>query len=601
VIGLIATTETDKREYDDSVRFRVEQPAGNPFMTTEATVIGKDSSDLNPYVIAQAVTHDSWESITALRAEAVAQAWHYVERYPASPRACTNLGLALMNSGHPDKAAVAFKRALELEPHHYLARINLVRAHIAQNMLNDAEELCVHLAQERVDDPNPLMSLADIATRRGNLDEAARLWQQAIALKQETTVYARLHLAMVLLSLRRYREAISQLKIATRLDVRSAVLHHGLGIAYALAGDTGRASRAFKAALALAPQMPEAIHGLCGILLMEGKSSAAQPVLKEYLKDVRNDAVAYDLLAWAYFQQAGFRESRSQLFRALRALEEASSETIEIHRARILNNLGVCDWLLQERDEANRWFRRAIEAHPNTPLPYHNLVRLILWSQPREAETLLLDCTQQFPEDVETQTLLASALEIQGQYEEAIKTLQRVVGKGKASHETLITLAGLLTDCRHNPAAALPLLDEVRRLAPNDTLAANNRAYTYLILGDITAARDILASVPDHEVSGVSAIVLPATRGLLALREGDFERARGGYAKAEQVAKELGQTVAIPMIRHKMHLEFARAYKGMGALAKARQEVREGMSTPGESRYRRDLKTLAVELSAVQA
>lgn len=608
MISSTATTEVNKREYDESALFRVEQPASNPFMTTAAVVIREDGKGIDDGTIDVGVTEvmaaDVRATISDIHADIVAQSHRQVDRYPSSARAYTNLGLALINKGQLHDAAKAFEAALGLVPWHYPAVINLVHLRIVQGQFDDAERMCAHLLQERPSDPNPLMSLADIAVRREDLVLGATLWQHAIDL-QPRAAFARLHLAMVLLRLSRHREAIAQLKVATRLDVRSAALHQGLGVAYTFAKDQGRALRSFKTALTLAPGMPEAIHGVCDILLRQGKAKAAESILKRYLTDTRDDAVAYDLLAWAYVQQSRFREARAQLFHASRVLGAASSKMIQAHRARILNNLGVCDWWLHEPEEAIRRFKDATNAHPDSVLPYHNLARLLMMQHPNDAWEVLRDCKQKFPADAETPILLASVYEIQGQYNEAIEELERVVRTGKASADTVSTLAGLLTDCRHDPAAGLELLDKAHYVgSPSDAaIAANNRAYAHLMQGNTAAARDVLASVQDGQVSSMAAIVLSATRGLLALREGDIEGGKEGYEKAERLAKAQGQIAiaVVPMIRQKRHLELAHTYELMGDRTAARREVREALFTAGRSRYQHDLEALAAKLNTTQS
>ena len=83
---------------------------------------------------------------------------------------------------------------------------------------------------ERPDDPHPVMSLADLAARRGEHEGAVRLWEEAIQLAPEPAL-PRYHLGLLLLSLDRHAEAIGHLKRAARDEVRSAAVHHGLGVA----------------------------------------------------------------------------------------------------------------------------------------------------------------------------------------------------------------------------------------------------------------------------------------------------------------------------------------------------------------------------------
>ena len=79
-----------------------------------------------------------------------------VERRPRSAgEAHANLGIALGNSGLWEGAAAEFERALEIDPQHYVAAINLARLMVEKGDFDGAEPIYKRLLEHYPQTPTP--------------------------------------------------------------------------------------------------------------------------------------------------------------------------------------------------------------------------------------------------------------------------------------------------------------------------------------------------------------------------------------------------------------------------------------------------------------
>src|SRR5260370_5789959 len=205
---------------------------------------------------------------------------------------------------------------------------------------------------------------------------------------------------MALLATHNPREAIKHSRAATHLEVRSPVMHYGLGIAYLFSGNDQKAVLAFRAALTLAPRMSSAIHGLAMTLLNQGHNDEVIDLLSKYLKKEAGDYQAKEIIAFAYMQQKQYKKVRSYLFEALQLVPKNGDE-VDLHQARLANNLGVCYGLLNDTEEAMRLFQHSIQAKPDLASGvYYNLIRLqITTGHFAEARQTINASIAQFPND----------------------------------------------------------------------------------------------------------------------------------------------------------------------------------------------------------
>lgn len=596
MIDLLVTEKTDDPGFVSGVpHFQVDLPTGTSLIAATSLAFSQHGEGVEVTPMEYSERDARTDSADTILKDIVSESQRQVERYPTSSRAHVNLGLALLNCGEFDQAAREFEEALHIDPTQYLPAASLAQVRILQKRLEEAEEIFLRLKQAYPDDPRPLMNLADMAARRGRFDESVLLWKEIIQ-HRANDASAQFHLGMALLAIHFPNEAIKHLRTAAHLEARSPVMYYGLGIAYLFSGNNPKALLAFRAALTLAPGMSSAIHGLAMTLLNQGHIDEVIDLLSKYLKKEEDDYQAEELIAFAYMQQKQYKKVRSHLFEALRLVPKSGDE-VDLDRARLANNLGICYGLLNDTEEAMRLFQHSIQTKPDlAPGVYYNLIRLqITTDNLDEARQIINACIRQFPQDEEAHLWLATLLDRQGYGNEAIALVQQLVQAEGASSEAYKQLASLIMDWKQDFSAALAVLDEAQQRFPHDVGIMNLLAYTHLMQGNPGSARTVLAATP-KKVPQREEILLSATWGLVHLWEGDFEQGKQGYLRAEQIARQQERGNLIPVIQQKMHLELARAYKRAGDLKKAQREVRAGLSKQYTGSYRRDLERLAKNL-----
>jgi Flp pilus assembly protein TadD len=524
-----------------------------------------------------------------------------VRRFPNDANVLSNYGMALLNLGRVDEAVATFHRALAVSPKHFISLASLARIRTSQGRFDEAESLYEQLHASNPKNASPLVNAAYIELRRNNVAKARELLLRAISV-DESAVLPRYVMALVLLSLRRPKDAISQLRAAVRIDVRAFALHQALGVAYLMAEDPKGAERSFRMALALAPDKQNAVRALSNVLLQHRQFNPLATLLGEYLEKSQDDAGARELLAYALIEQKQFTEARRQLQAALKSLRDGGSN-IGQQKSRILNNLGVCEDAEGNLESAGKLFVESIESSPaHDILVRHNLARVRMrQNQFWETHEILESCRDSAPGNHDTEELEGTLLAAQQKSAEAITLLTRELESGSATEGSYAMLSGLLADEERLPEEGAKVASEGLKRYPLSKLLTNNLAYCLLMSGQGQEARRVLESMP-HNARSIrldTPSALAATWGLLFLWEGDLEKGRDEYKRAEQLASGVVPANLPAIVRQKMHLEIARAYVRKREFTKAKVEISRGLSVKkGREIYREDSDELLKSLEA---
>jgi tetratricopeptide (TPR) repeat protein len=583
--------------------FHLDPPEVSPFVAMVPSTVTRDenSFDLN-------WVENSFEPATA-RAERIlddilGRSERDVQRFPNVAQVHANLGVALLNRGRLEEASNEFVAALKLSPRHFMSLANLARIRTLQGQFIEAENLYEELSVYHSGEISPLVNLAYIALRREDLGRAFSILEKAIS-RDSDAILPRYLMAVILLKVGRPREAIGHLRVASKSDIRSLAVHQALGVAFMMAGEAKRAVRSFKAALALAPDKQNAVRALSNVLLQHRQFEALSELLEAYLEKTPDDTVARELLGESFLAQGVYPTARKHFASAFRSIEARTTPGEEIHKARLINNIGVCRDFEADLELAAQCFLRSIELDPAFSNVAHlNLARVrIREGSLDQASKILEICRERAPENHQTPELQAFVLEKQKRYNEAIQLLISEIHTGHATEGGYGYLSGLLTDVKHDFDSACKIATEGLERYPVSVLLHNNLAYSLLMDGQTARARQVLESIPRGVRMNRSDLptVVAATWGLLYVWEGEIEKGKEQYRVAELLANETRQRELPPIVRQKMHLELARAYIRQGDIGAARIEVSRGLSVRnGRDIYAQDLESLRdhVEKSA---
>ncbi len=596
-----ASNEKDVKQADVAPQFTADSPQISPLAVSSAISVTKSHSGVMLSFVNEIEEGSSVRHSRTIADKMIARSAREVERRPKSSKAHTNLGIALLNAGDINSAQIEFDAALAIDPTNYIASMKLARIKVAQDLLDDAAITYSALRTHYPKDPAPVLSLAYIAMRKEQYEAAAKLLRDAIRIGHKA-ITAKYFLGIVLLKLGRNQEAISTLRAAAHLEVRSPALYEALGVAYSVAGDFRRATVAFKTALSLTPWAQNAVRGLARALLELKQIDETVSLLTRYLEENAQDNDAKQLLAKAYAIRRQFRSAIGQLTQVWGNVDENDRSTTAL-RFRLANNIGTHYMDSGEVGQAEQWFLRAIKIGPDiSPIPQNNLARVyILRKDVSRALDVLRAARTKFGDDPDTVLLIAGSLEKIGLYDDAIAQLRPIVTTGKATPELYAILGSLLAEDKQDYKTALQTLKEgYSKYSENDILG-NTLAYVYLTLGDAQSARPILerhrVTIEDKWAQLGNRICLTATYGLLRIVEGDIEEGIRLYKKAEQLSSEFGDKSLARTVAQKKHLELARAYVRNRDFQAAYEQIRKGLAIhDGRLSYDQQLRALEKDI-----
>ena len=588
MIEAVLRPPTTEERLSSAPAFMVNSPTLNPFVTPGSVVFVKTDDHFDLEWTDERRTAPTPSAIK-LADEFIARSRREADRHSGSPRALTNLGVALMAAGEADDAIETFEATLRLDDRHFPALAHLARLRLLGDELREADQLATKLRKLYPRDAVAPLLLGCIALRRGDAEQAVRELTIAAKLDKGSALPHYL-LGMVLLGMRRNRDAIAHLRKATRLDNRSPTLQRGLGVAYASCGNLGRAIRCLRASLALDPEAPETVHALGRVLIQHGDTESAVHLLTAFVDRNPRDSVGQELLAQGYKALDKHRSVKRHLQMALESLDGDDSVESTIERARLMNNIGVACASFGALGDAERWYETALDTAPH-PISYRNLFGIYSEQQKGSAARRVLNrWLQSFPDDDEAALQLAVRHTETDDVAQGLDELKRLTKSADVSARAYSALGYVLSDSLGKMDSAIDILKDGYERFPQDAAVANNLAYVYLMSDMASDARQVLERVPKEDLA--SSVYLMATWGLLLLREGNLTDAQRHYDRAAALAAQKGLNRLAQAARQKMHLELARHYLRADNPKLASAEIREGLAIGGKKRFQEDLREL---------
>jgi|ERR1041385_5484559 tetratricopeptide (TPR) repeat protein len=600
---MIVTTDTrEARQAEQDAQFNVAPPRFSPLAANGPLSFTKNEDTFD--IHCGPVVEEYAGCVSQISARLIERSRRDVEKRPGSAKAHTNLGIALLNAGNVTHATEEFERALSINPKQYVAGTSLAKIKVDMGDFDIAANIYRDLQCHYPLNSTLVLSLAQIAIRKEEYEQAVQLLREAIRFGHKA-VTAKYYLAMVLLKLGNNREAIVQLRSALQSEVRAPFLYEGLGIAYNLSGDQRRALVAFKTALALAPDSQSAILNVAQMELDLKEVGSAKELLREYLDRSPNDLTVKEMLGRAYHEAKQYRSAIAQKLQLLAELDRRGIED-RSRRARIANNLGASYIGDGQLNEAEKWLQNSISTDADAgPLAYDNLGRLYLQqNNVSKAIAILRESRRRFPKNEDSAILLAALLVDESMYDEAIVVLRRVIDTGKATDLSYGLLACILADEKADYDGALAVMLESYSQWGSEPMCVNHLAYVYLVRGEPIRARQVLEKhrnllKHDSKAPLATRAVLTATWGLLHIAEGNLGVGEEMYRKAQTLASEAGDQVLAAAAIQKMHLELARALLKIGEVSAARTHLKAGLNVRnGVREYERRLQKMSTETAS---
>jgi len=195
----------------------------------------------------------------------------------SSPEIHNNLGRAQLRRGDLEQAQLEYRKALALDPNSADALLNLGTIERLKGNAAAAEH---YVEQALRVDPNSigaLAALAELKREQDDLSESIRLYGEALALNDSNPALY-LGLGDSLQRAGRYPESEAAFKRVLELDPDSFEARYNLGVTCGQQKRDDEAMRYYQAALALAPNHPQAVfalNNLANLYLARGDREAA--------------------------------------------------------------------------------------------------------------------------------------------------------------------------------------------------------------------------------------------------------------------------------------------------------------------------------------
>jgi protein O-GlcNAc transferase len=286
--------------------------------------------------------------------------------------------------GELDKALIAMKKAVELNPTHAESYNNIGSIFERKGKFNEAIASYKRALELK---PNYLLvceSLADVLHERGQLDEAVDIYKRALKLKPDHPEIL-INLGIALRELRNPDEAVTSFKRALELKSDYPQAHNNLGIALKDQGKLDEAVTSFKRALELKSDYPQAHNNLGIVLKDQGKLDEAVTSLKRALELNPDCAETNNELGIVLQTQGKLVEAVASYKRAL---------AIRPNYAEANNNLGSAFLIQGKVDKSVASCKRALAIRPDYADANYNL---------------------------------GNALQVQGKLDEAVKSYRRAL------------------------------------------------------------------------------------------------------------------------------------------------------------------------------
>jgi Flp pilus assembly protein TadD len=213
-----------------------------------------------------------------------------IRLYPEYVTALNDLGVVFMKLERLDEAAIAFKKATEIDKRFFHPRMNLGMVLNKQEKYREALEILEPLYGENHGMVEIRMAYGQALGGAGNLAEAEKIYRSTLEAKTLSTntranIYFRL--GVILNREGKFADAVVEFNGALALDPEGANTHVQLGAALMQLQQAGKAERELLRGYALAGSSVGIAQLLLGqIYYAERKFGNAQRAFEQYLKDV---------------------------------------------------------------------------------------------------------------------------------------------------------------------------------------------------------------------------------------------------------------------------------------------------------------------------
>jgi putative PEP-CTERM system TPR-repeat lipoprotein len=404
--------------------------------------------------------------------EALGALQKVMARDPKNPLVYNLIASAQWGKGDRETARRNLERAIQLEPNLYSAQRNLARLDLQEGKTAAAKERFRSLVGRPGIGVGPLVDLAEIEEKEGNLREAVSLLTKAQN-EAPDNVSAQLRLISLL---GRMGDGDAAIRAARKLDNKVAdnprVLE-ALGRTELAFGKVDDAANAFRRLAKAAPDNPDSYLNVARLQTSAKDLSGAHATLKRAMVSHEN--------------HFGLLEALIDLEAALELYDDALLRTDQLIKRYPKRAIGYRlrgDVLIKMRkfDDAALLFAEAIEREPSGPLLVRQYMARRAAGIARPSLQALEDWTAAHPKDYVTRRMLATGYMDAGQREKALALNEKLVSEQPRDPVVLNNLAWLYFE--DGDPRALETAEKAYSLAPKAAQTLDTLGWILVNSGD---------------------------------------------------------------------------------------------------------------------
>jgi tetratricopeptide (TPR) repeat protein len=236
------------------------------------------------------------------------------EKKPQDFRARFYWGEALLGAGQYERAAAAYRQALEIDGKSAAATLGLGRALGRAGQLDAAREHYLRAVQLDPEFRDALLELGDLLEQKQQPAEALDLYLEFLKTKPDA-VAVQERAGVLLLQQKRYEEAIQQLEQAVKQNP-TAANQAALAQGYVMTKQTDKALPMLRAAAGADPGSPDLRFRLGTALLESGDFAGAAREFAVVVQKQANNQEAWNGIGFALYKVENFQGALQALDRA---------------------------------------------------------------------------------------------------------------------------------------------------------------------------------------------------------------------------------------------------------------------------------------------
>lgn len=384
-----------------------------------------------------------------------------------------------------DDAIAALRRAVAFDPETDYLRMSLAKALLHKDQADDSIEILRKILLQTPDHIEGHELLGDLLSYQDQHEEAVEQYRQALKLAPQNEML-QMRLAMALGRLKRNVEAISLLEEMVAEQPESKLAHLALARFYHENKQPEKSKAAYRALLNRHPGYQQALLEYGKLLEAEDLFAEAFALYRQGIKQNPRAAAVRQQLALLYLRHSRSQEALEQLL----AVRQLAPENLQI-----IGQIGLLHLELEAWSAAEEDFRFLLQRGENGGRNRYYLGLALLGQKKySEAIEIMAPIDEKSPLFAEAVMQLAYLYRQAGQYEQAIKALERVLAEDIQQPEIYYYLASFLGDSGELDRASKVVAEGLVRF-PNDVELLYQSAVIFEKLGDRQKALEKMEQV----------------------------------------------------------------------------------------------------------